>query len=203
MAPVRSGPVPTLVRLSSSLTRVSEGQELVLAAQVSALEQDDARPATGTVAFLDGDRLLGAAPLDASGQAVLAGVQLAPGVHAVTAAYAGDSAHAAGSSAPLPQTVTTARTPVTVLVSQPVTTRGGVRLDAELLDLTTGRLAVGAAGALVFSVEDVALVRVPLVDGRAQVVVPELPDGRLRVAYAGDAEHAAATGSRSAAVEPR
>ena len=196
----RSGPVPTLVRLSSSGTRVGQGQSLVLAAQVSVLggDRSSAGTATGRVQFLDGDRVLGAAPLDDGGQAVLAGVQLAPGVHAVTASYAGDPTHAAGTSAPLPQTVTTAPSPVSVLVSEPVVVQGGLHLDAELLDLTTGRLASGASGELVFTVEDVPVATAALVDGRARVVVTGLPAGRLRVHYAGDREHAAASGVRSA-----
>ena len=196
--PSRTGPAPTLVRLSSSGARVEQGQSLVLDAQVSVLGRDaSSGTATGRVQFHDGDRLLGAAPLDGSGHAVLAGVQLDPGVHAVTASYTGDPGHAGGTSAPLPQTVTTALSPVSVLVSAPVQSTDGLHLDAELLDLTTGRLATGATGEMVFVSGEDTLATASLVEGRAQAVVPALPGGPLRVAYAGDAEHAPATGART------
>lgn len=195
------GPAPTLVRLSSSGTRVGQGQSLVLAAQVSVLggERSSAGTATGRVQFLDGNHLLGAAPLDDRGQAVLADVQLAPGVHAVTASYTGDPTHAAGTSAPLPQTVTTAQAPVSVLVSQPVRGADGLHLDAELLDLTTGRLATGTTGEVVFALDGVDVATAAVVEGRAQAVVPALEGGRLEVAYTGDAEHAPASGARALA----
>jgi hypothetical protein len=190
-----SGPAaPTLVRLTSSGRPVPEGQPLALAAQVRTVEDRDSAP-TGAVEFRIGGRLLGAAQLDDAGQAVLDGVRLAHGVHAVVASYSGDSSHAAASSSPLPQAVTAAAAPVVLLVAAPVAVADGVQLEAELVDPHTGRLAEDATGRLVFTAGNRTVAAVELVAGHARVVVDRLPRGRLRADFSGDTEHAPANGS--------
>jgi sugar lactone lactonase YvrE len=62
---------------------------------------------TGTVYFHDGNRLLGQATLNASGQAVLfagVGIQVA-GPHTITADYLGDGTYAGGTSNPVSENV--------------------------------------------------------------------------------------------------
>jgi hypothetical protein len=186
-------PAPTLVRLSSSRPGAPEGEPLALAAQVRTLVSGGLAP-TGSVTFRIGPRLLGTAVLDAVGQAVLDGVRLEPGVHAITAVYPGDDQHSAATSSPLPQAVTVAASPVVVLVNAPADGPGGVHLEAELVDPHTGRLAEDATGALVFTAGSTLVGRADLVAGHARVVVAHLPPGRLRAAFAGDTEHAPATG---------
>ena len=187
-------PAPTLVRLSSSRPGAPEGEPLALAAQVRTLVSGGQDP-TGVVSFRVGTRLLGTAELDPTGQAVLNGVLLEPGVHAITASYAGDEDHSAATSSPLPQAVTVAAAPVVVLVSAPADGPDGVHLEAELVDPHTGRLAEDATGALVFTAGTTTLACADLVAGHARVVVEHLPPGRLKAAFAGDTEHAPATGS--------
>lgn len=185
---------PTLVRLSSSRPGVPEGEPLTLAAQVRTLVSGGQAP-TGEVSFRIGNRLLGSADLDSAGQAVLSGVLLDPGVHAITASYAGDDRHSAATSSPLPQAVTVCAAPVVVLVCAPADGPDGVQLEAELVDPHTGRLAEDATGALVFTAGTTMVASADLVAGHARAVVEHLPPGRLRAAFAGDTEHAPATGS--------
>lgn len=189
-APAR--PAATLVRLSSSRPAAAHGDPVALRAQVCV-------PAgglpTGRVLFRAAGRPLGSAVVDASGLAVLEGVLLPPGLHAVTASYAGDDRHAAATSPPLPQAVAAEAEPVVVLVRAPAPEPDGVRLEAELVDPRTGRLAEAASGCVVFTAGRAVLARAELVAGSARALVERLPPGRLRAVFAGDTEHAPASGS--------
>lgn len=184
---------PTLVRLTSSQARVPEGASLVLAAHVTTV-RGDGPPATGSVEFRVAGRWIGSASLDSAGQAVLVDVRLQPGVHAVSAAYGGDAHHAAASSSSLPQAVLAAGAPVVVLVAAPATGPDGVRLEAELVDPNSGRLAEDATGTVVFSAGNATVACVDLVSGHARALVTTLPAGRLRATFSGDPEHAPASG---------
>ena len=186
-------PAPTLVHVSSSRQGAPVGEALALTAEVRT-PTGVSGPATGNVLFRAGLRLLGSAPLDGSGAAVLGGVLLEPGVHAITASYAGDDEHAAATSTSLPQAVTLPTAPVSVVVCAPRETVDGVVLEAELVDRGSGRLVEVATGALVFAAGSTSLAAADLIAGRACVTVPELPPGRLQAAFAGDTEHSPATG---------
>jgi hypothetical protein len=85
----------TTTMLSASASQVSAGQSVTFTAKVSA--QSGAAPA-GTVSFMDGGTLLGSATL-VNGSASFQTTQLAAGAHSVTAAYGGDAADAASTSA--------------------------------------------------------------------------------------------------------
>lgn len=187
--------VPTLVRLSSSQAGVPEGVPLALAAAVVAVGGGDAPPATGEVTFHVNGRRLGAAAIDTAGQAVLDGVHLPVGVHAIIASYAGDDRHAAATSSPLPQAITAAATPVVVLIGSPRSTPDGVVIEAEVVDPHTGRLADDAVGELVFSAGRGVVGSAPLQAGLARITLAALPPGRLRATFTGDREHAPAEGS--------
>lgn len=189
----RRGGSPTLVDLRSAPARVAEGEQLELSAQVRTVEPTGAT-ATGRVVFLSDGRRLGDAALDVSGHAVLSGVLLDPGLHAVTAVYAGDAEHAAAASRALPQAVTASAAAVVVLVPAPRAVTGGTLLEAELVDTRTGRLAEDAEGPLVFHVGTDVVAVAGLRRGHARVVVPALPEGALRVVFDGDTEHAPAVG---------
>lgn len=185
---------PTLVRLTSSRTSVPEGESLVFTAHVRTLPEH-APPPTGSMAFRAGHRMLGTVPLDATGTAVLDGVRLPAGVHAIVATYGGDARHAAASSTAIPQAVTAPLLPVVVAVATPVRRPEGVVLEAELLDAATGRLVDDASGCVLFSLDGVELADVVLRAGQARVVVPDLPPGVLVAAFAGEGEYAAASGT--------
>lgn len=187
---------PTLVRLSVGRPRVTEGEPVAFRADVVTVHRDGPVPG-GTVAFRVAHRLLGTAALDARGSAVLDGVRLPAGMHAVVASYGGDAAHAAASSAPVPQAVVAPASPVVVALGVPERTRQGVSLSAEILDAGTGRLVEEAEGFVTFALDDELVGSAPLRGGVAELVLPELPVGRITARFRGDAEHAPAEGTRA------
>lgn len=184
---------PTLVRLASSRAGVPEGETVDLSAEVRPVRSAEPPP-TGAVVFCVGTRTLGQSPLEPGGAAVLRGVTLPAGVHALTASYTGDGRYAGASSPPLPQAVVAPAAPVLVAVAAPERTPEGVRLEAELLDPGTGRLVEDATGVILFVAAGKQLAQAPLVGGQASTVVAGLPEGALRVVFPGDGEHAAASG---------
>ena len=184
---------PTLVRLTAVRSPVAEGEPVVLSAQVVTVHHEGPPP-TGSVAFRARYRLLGAAPLDSAGVAVLSGVRLPPGVHPVVASYGGDVAHAPATSPPIPQAVVETATPVLVAVSVPRLEQRGVLLQAQLLDAHTGRLVEEAVGSLTFALDDALLGSAPLEGGEASLLLPDVPPGRISARFLGDAEHAPARG---------
>jgi hypothetical protein len=187
-------PAPTLVRLMVARPRVVEGDPVMLCAQVVTVHRDGPVP-TGTVAFRAAHRLLGTAALDGTGRAVLDGVHLPAGVHAVVASYGGDPAHTAATSAPVPQAVVASAVPVVVALGVPERRRDGVALAAEILDASTGRVVEEAEGLVTFALDGALLGSAPLHGGEAVLVLPELPVGRISARFQGDAEHAAAEGT--------
>jgi hypothetical protein len=184
---------PTLITLSSSRVGVPEGEPLALSAHVHTVHGRGAPP-TGSVAFVVGLRVLGTATLDGSGRAVLSGITLPTGVHAITASYGGDASHAAASSTPLPQAVVAMAAPVVVAITVPDQTPHGTRLQAQLIDPVSGRLIEDARGEVLFVAGGEEVARATLIAGLAQAVVPRLPEGALRAVFAGDDDHAAASG---------
>jgi hypothetical protein len=188
------GAAPTLVRLSAQRPRVAAGEAAVLVAHVVTVHGEEPTP-SGNVAFRAGHRLLGTAPLDAAGTARLDGVRLPTGLHAIVASYGGDAAHAAATSAPVPQAVVVPARPVVVAVEAPLRTARGAVLRAELLDPATGRLVEGASGALTFAVGGQLLGSAPLRGGEATLELADLPEGPVTARFHGDVEHAAADGA--------
>lgn len=87
--------LPAALTLSSSSGTASAGQTITLSASLTST--GGAVP-TGTISFLNGSASLGTVTLDSSGVAVLPLSSLAPGDYSVTAVYAGDSNHPAGTS---------------------------------------------------------------------------------------------------------
>lgn len=86
----------TSVTLSASATLEAQGTPVSLVATVSASQGTP----SGTVRFVDGATLIGSATLDGSGRAVLSIATLSPGVHHISANYAGNSGFAPSSSSP-------------------------------------------------------------------------------------------------------
>jgi hypothetical protein len=96
----------------------------------------DGQPATGPVAIVEGNRQLAGALLDASGQAT-AQLTLTPGVHNLSAVYAGDTAHIASTSLEVTAQVATTGTPGFSVALSPV--------SPSTLPMT---LTAGSAGTL-------------------------------------------------------
>ena len=185
--------VPTLVRLSARYPHVAAHEPVTLRAEVVPVHPDDDVP-TGIVAFRDGHRLLGTAPLDHGGVARLDGVRLAEGVHALVASYGGDEAHAAATSAPVPQAVVVPLRGVRVAVEAPDRAPGQVGLRAELRDPRSGRLLEGATGSVTFALDGEVLGSAPLRFGEADLKLASLGAGHLTARFHGDLEFAAGEG---------
>lgn len=181
--------LPTLVRLTSSRPGVPAGEAVVLSATVTVLGKEGSVP-SGQVHFRAGNRVLGRAPVGADGAAVLDGVLLPAGFHALVATYDGDELHAGAASVPLPQAVLAPGLPVVVAVAAPRVSPEGVTLEVELLDASSGRLAQDAEGEVVFVSGDRELARATVHGGQARVVVPDPPVGPLEAHFGGSADHA-------------
>jgi sugar lactone lactonase YvrE len=85
--------VPTAISVSASSTAPLYGQSVTFTATVTVPSGDPVpTSANGTVTFYDGNTVLGTQSLSGStGTATLTTAALAPGAHAITAAYSGDN----------------------------------------------------------------------------------------------------------------
>jgi hypothetical protein len=88
------------------------GQSVTFTAVVSS-DTSVAGTPSGTVTFVDGTTVLGAAVLDTNGQATFTTSALIAGMHTITASYGGDASFIAGVSAPLSHRVTPASLTIT------------------------------------------------------------------------------------------
>jgi Bacterial Ig-like domain (group 3)/FG-GAP-like repeat len=89
--------------LSASVNLAAFGQPVTLTAAVRVILAGPGP--TGSVTFFDGTTALGSAPLGPDGTATLTVSSLAPGSHALRAAYGGDANRFASAAGPLPLTV--------------------------------------------------------------------------------------------------
>ena len=154
------GATATTTTLRTSTATAVFGQTVLLTATVNS----PAGTPTGTVAFLDGNMVLGMVPINAAGQATLM-VSLGVGNHALTAVFGGNGDFAASTSAVMAETVNQAATATALspsanpaVVGQTVTFTATVTAVAPgagtptgtvtLLDGNTvlGTAAVGADG---------------------------------------------------------
>jgi hypothetical protein len=101
-------------------------------------------PATGSVTFMDGTKVLGTMPLPANDSATLANITLLGGTHSITATYSGDTVYTASISATAATiTVNPAASTTTVSASPATSTFGSsVTLSASVAN-TTGTVATG------------------------------------------------------------
>ena len=91
--------IETTLVLALSPATIREGEMVTLTATLSVSGIDPSGPPEGAVAFYDGDVLLGLVLLGANLKAALTINTLAPGVHTLRGAYAGDAVYA-GDPAP-------------------------------------------------------------------------------------------------------
>jgi hypothetical protein len=137
----------TTTTLRASTATAVFGQTELLTAAVTS----PAGTPTGTVTFLDGNTVLGAAPVNAAGEATLT-VSLGVGDHALTAAFGGNGDFGASTSDPVAETVNQAATATALspsanpaLVGQAVTFTATVTAVAPGAGTPTGtvRFLVG------------------------------------------------------------
>jgi hypothetical protein len=153
--------------LTSSAATATLGQPVTITVGIRSSVPN--APPTGTVTFRDGERVLGAVPLDESGEARITVADLTAGEHDIRADYSGD-ANFAPSSAALRQSVGRATTRTTIVLSAASAAPGGLGA-AVTLDATVSADTLGTAtGSVTFR------------DGTAVLgTAPLDPEGRARL----------------------
>ncbi|AXC09436.1 Multicopper oxidase [Acidisarcina polymorpha] len=182
----------TTTTLAASPTSLSFGGNVTLTSTVTA--PAGAGTVSGSVAFLNGSTTLGTAPLNSAGVATLSITSLPPGSAALTAAYAGNSAFASSTSAPVTVAVQAAAT-TTTLSASPTTALFG----ASVAFTATVAAPAGAgipSGSVTFLNGVTALGTAPLNgSGVATFSTTTLPVGSASItaAYAGGGNFGAST----------
>ena len=178
---VRAG---ATITLSSAANPSAWGQPAVVGAT---LVSTSTRTPTGSVAFYEGDALLGSAPIDATGQATFS-ASLPPGTHPVTARYNGDPDHGPSAPQTLVQVVERAPTSLALVSSaNPARKREAVAFTASVTPPAAGGAA--ATGTVTFHDGPDVLASVPLSNGVASFSTDALEKGDhpVTAAYSGDA----------------
>jgi sugar lactone lactonase YvrE len=173
---------PTATALSTNMVSTISGRPVLLAATVTAV--GGSLP-TGTIAFMNGNILLGAANLG-HGMASLSVSNLNVGTDDVSAIYSGDSNDVTSRSQPIAISVLQAPTTTTISSSQsPIPT-----LTTAVISATVSNGgAIPPTGLVTFS-EDSVSIGVGTLDatGIATISIPSLPAGShtFAASYAGD-----------------
>jgi len=141
--------------------------------------------ATGTVSFMDGGANIGAAPLNASGVAVLTLSTFAPGSHSVAAQYAGDGKAAPSASVAVTFSVKQTTALAVSSNNNPALTLSSLSFTATL----TNAGAVPATGTINFTAGGNAIGTAPLDGtGHATLALPAMSASSYAIvaSYAGD-----------------
>jgi hypothetical protein len=148
--------------------------------------------ATGTVNFLDGSTTLGTATV-VNGVATLPASFTIAGIHTLTAVYAGDSANATATSAPVAQDVVT---PTVVTLASSVNPSLVNQLTTLQATLASEGGSPTPAGSVTFYSNGVPLGAAAIVNGVATLPVSFAAVGAyaLKVVFPGDTYNAAALG---------
>jgi hypothetical protein len=99
-----SGVAPSSIALDAAPNPSGLGQAVTFTARVAGAA-GDTTPASGSVAFFDGETVIGTADVASGGVARFTTAALAGGSHRITAEYSGDNHYAASVSAPVTQVV--------------------------------------------------------------------------------------------------
>jgi uncharacterized repeat protein (TIGR03803 family) len=168
----------TTTALASSLNPSIYGQTVTLTATVSS----SGSTPTGTVAFMNGSKLLGRVTLS-DGVAKLAASALPAGTLTITASYSGDAGHIKSTSPPLSQVVNQATTSTVVVSSvNPSNAGESVKLTATVTSSTTI-----PTGSVTFMDGTTVLATETLGKGKGIFVTSSLPAGanNITAVYAG------------------
>jgi len=181
----------TTTSVDSSANPAATGQAIVFTASVSAASGVP----TGTVTFMDGVAVLASTALS-GGQATFTTDGLAPGHHAITAAYSGDASFQGSASPVLDQVVLVQRVTSVTLVSGRNPSREGhhVRFTATITSPVAA--ATAPTGVVTFLDGDTVLGSAEVrADGTARLDVDALEAGShaITASYGGDAVYAPST----------
>lgn len=188
-------PLATMTTLMTSNPSVTSGTSVTFTATVAPVASSVLAP-TGTVTFSQNGNSLGTFPVQPDGTAQLVTSTLAVGADPITAAYSGDTAFAASTSAVTTETVSTgsAATTTALMTSAPSINSG----DSVTLTATVSPAAAGATptGTVSFSQDGNALGSAPVAsDGTAVLTTSTLPVGSdtVTATYSGDGTYAGST----------
>jgi hypothetical protein len=163
---------------SASSGSITVGQSVTLTAAVTPSS------ATGTVQFLDGATVLGAAALS-GGAASIAATGLAVGTHSITAVYGGDAANNGSTSAAVTVTVAKAAASVTATSSLNPSVAG------QTVTFTATVTPLSATGSVQFLDGATPIGTAALIGGTASLSASGLAAGAhsITAVYSGDGNH--------------
>jgi sugar lactone lactonase YvrE len=179
---------PTSTTVASNLNPATLGDSVTFTAQVASSTQ-----ASGTINFIDGTSVLGAAPL-ANGVATLTVTSLSFGPHSISAAYLGDGNHAVSTSAAVNERVVQPTTEVFTSNLNPSAAGASVVLTAKL----SGAAAAVPTGSVTFRDGGSAICSSTIdSSGIANCTTADLAVGShtLTAVYQGDDNYSSATAS--------
>ncbi len=182
----------TTVAIASSANPTYVNQAVTFTATVS---PQYSGTATGTVTFTKGTTVLGTASL-INGTATYQTSSLPAGSNVITAAYGGDTAFLASSSAPLTQNVQKVPTSTTIGSSLNPSAQGQTVTFTASVSSSLGAPPDGES--VTFKNGSTVLATVPLSGGSASLSTSSLPAGTLLISasYGGDAQFSGSSASR-------
>jgi Bacterial Ig-like domain (group 3)/Beta-propeller repeat/Planctomycete extracellular len=173
------------IALKSSTSSSVYSQSVTFTATVKAISGSVVP--TGTVAFMDGNTVLGTASLTSSGVATYSTLSLSVGSHTITAVYAGDTTFATNTSAAVSQKVKQASTKTTLVSSHASSPFG----QPVTFTATVNPVAPGSGtptGTVTFMDGSTVLGTVTLINGKATFTTSTLTKGKHSITanYTGD-----------------
>ncbi len=193
-APSTSSPVPVLVEIATTSTTLTAAPSPAVfgsAVTLTAVVTGNGGTPAGNLAFMDGAAVLTTIPVGANGIATLTLTTLAPGIHALTAVYSGDS-NDQPSQSPAVQEQVALHTTLALTASANPALLG----DPVTLTLTVSNgTAAPPTGTLILTDNGTPLSPIALVNGTATVTLssPTLGSHTLAAAYSGDSSNGSAT----------
>jgi hypothetical protein len=155
------------------------GQQTVLAAVVIALDGSGAP--TGTVQFLDGNTVIGSAPINSSGLAIFTTSALAPGPHLVGARYMGDGTFTASTAPPAVQTIYSGARPATTTTTLGFSAPSSAAGEPVTITATVTSTGAAPTGPVIFFADGLLLGVAPVTNTggtfRGSLVLSNLPVG--------------------------
>ncbi|HJZ37769.1 MAG TPA: Ig-like domain repeat protein [Solirubrobacterales bacterium] len=189
----------TEVTLTSSLNPAPFGSSGTLKAHVAAVAPGAGTPA-GTVTFREGETVLGTVQLS-GGNASLSLKSLAPGEHAITAAYSGDANDKASEAAPVKQAVVKSSTELALISTlNPAPFGSSATLKATVKAVTPG--GGTPSGTVTFREGETVLASVPLSAGTAKYALKTMAPGEheITATYSGEADYESSSGGIAQAI---
>ena len=155
------------------------GQQTVLVAAVIALDGTGAP--TGTVQFVDGNTVIGSAPINSSGLAIFTTSALAPGPHLVGARYLGDGTFTASTAPPAVQTIYSGARPATTTTTLGFSSPSSVAGEPVTVTATVTSTGAAPTGPVIFFGDGLLLGVAPVTNTggtfRGTLVLLNLPVG--------------------------